>query len=134
MKKMMKKFYHLKSYQMMHRIGVTVVVAIFMAGCASTPAPIEQMAISRAAVSNASSAGGNEFAPLQLKSAMEKMDGAERAMTEKKYDQARQLAEQAQVDAQLAEATARSAKAQKAADAVQEDSRVLRQEIDRKTQ
>ncbi len=131
---MMKKFYHLKSYQMMHRIGVTVAVAIFMAGCASTPAPIEQMAISRAAVSNASSAGGNEFAPLQLKSAMEKMDGAERAMTEKKYDQARQLAEQAQVDAQLAEATARSAKAQKAADAVQEDSRVLRQEIDRKTQ
>ncbi len=130
----MKKFYHLKSYQMMHRIGVTVAVAIFMAGCASTPAPIEQMAISRAAVSNASSAGGNEFAPLQLKSAMEKMDGAERAMTEKKYDQARQLAEQAQVDAQLAEATARSAKAQKAADAVQEDSRVLRQEIDRKTQ
>jgi NADH:ubiquinone oxidoreductase subunit B-like Fe-S oxidoreductase len=134
MKKMMKKFYHLKSYQMMHRIGVTVAVAIFMAGCASTPAPIEQMAISRAAVSNASSAGGNEFAPLQLKSAMEKMDGAERAMTEKKYDQARQLAEQAQVDAQLAEATARSAKAQKAADAIQEDSRVLRQEIDRKTQ
>jgi hypothetical protein len=65
---------------------------------------------------------------------MEKMDGAERAMAEKKYDQARQLAEQAQVDAQLAEATARSAKAQKAADAVQEDSRVLRQEIDRKTQ
>ena len=130
----MKKFYHLKSYQMMHRIGVTVAVAIFMAGCASTPAPIEQMAISRAAVSNASSAGGNEFAPLQLKSAMEKMDGAERAMTEKKYDQARQLAEQAQVDAQLAEATARSAKAQKAADAIQEDSRVLRQEIDRKTQ
>lgn len=131
---MMKKFYHLKSYQMMHRIGVTVAVAIFMAGCASTPAPIEQMAISRAAVSNASSAGGNEFAPLQLKSAMEKMDGAERAMAEKKYDQARQLAEQAQFDAQLAEATARSAKAQKAADAVQEDSRVLRQEIDRKTQ
>jgi hypothetical protein len=91
------------------------------------------MAISRAAVSNASSAGGNEFAPLQLKSAMEKMDSAERAMAEKKYDQARQLAEQAQVDAQLAEATARSVKAQKAADALKEDSRVLREEIDRKT-
>ena len=135
---MMKNFYPLRPNQMMPkinlaRIGVTVAVAIFMAGCASAPAPTEQMAISRAAVSNASSAGGNEFAPLQLKSAMEKMDGAERAMAEKKYDQARQLAEQAQVDAQLAEATARSAKAQKAADAVQEDIRVLRQEIDRKT-
>jgi hypothetical protein len=33
----------------------------------------------------------------------------------------------------LATATARSVKAQKAADAVQEDSRVLRKEIDRKS-
>ena len=129
----MKNFYHLRSNQMMHRIGLTAGAAIFMAGCASTPAPTEQMAVSRVAVSNASSAGGNEFAPLQLKSAMEKMEGAERAMTEKNYVLARQLAEQAQVDAQLAGATAHSAKAKKAADALQEDSRVLRQEIDRKT-
>ena len=91
------------------------------------------MAVSKAAVSNAISAGGNEFAPLQLKSAMEKMDGAERAMGEKNYVRAKQLAEQAQVDAKLAEAAARSAKAQKAAAALQEDNRVLRQEIDRKT-
>jgi len=133
---MMKKLYHLKSYPM-HRIGVTVAVAIFMAGCASTPtipAPTEQMAVSRAAVNNASSAGGNEFAPLQLKSAMEKMDAAERAMGEKNYVRARELAEQAQVDAKLAEAAARSAKAQKAADALQEDNRVLRKELDRKAQ
>lgn len=106
---------------------------LVMAGCASTPVPTEQMAVSRTAVSNASKAGGNEFAPLQLKSAMDKMSGAERAMTEENYVRARHLAEQAQVDAQLAGAMARSAKAQKAADAVQEDSRVLREEIDRKT-
>ena len=129
---MMKKFYQLKSGQM-HKISVTVAVAIFMVGCASTPAPLEQMAVSRAAVSSASSNGGNEFAPLQLKSAMEKMDAADRAMAKKDYVRARQLAEQAQVDAQLAGAMARSAKAQKAADALQESSRVLRQEIDRKT-
>jgi len=130
----MKKIYLPKSNQMMHRIGISVAAAIFMAGCASTPAPTEQMAVSRAAVGNANSAGGNEFAPLQLKSAMEKMDAAERAMAKKDYVLARQLAEQAQVDAQLAGAMARSAKAKKAADALQEDSRVLRQEIERKTQ
>lgn len=130
---MTKKIYSLRSNQMMRMIGVTAGAAIIMAGCASTPAPTEQMAVSRVEVSNASSAGGNEYAPLQLKSAMEKMAGAERAMAEKNYDLARRLAEQAQVDAQLAGATARSAKAQKAADALQEDSRVLRQEIDRKT-
>lgn len=130
---MMKKIYPLRSNQMMRMIGVTAGAAIIMAGCASAPAPTEQMAVSRVEVSNASSAGGNEYAPLQLKSAMEKMVGAERAMAEKNYALARQLAEQAQVDAQLAGATARSAKAQKAADALQEDSRVLRQEINRKT-
>lgn len=133
---MMKKFNRLKSYQM-SRIGVVVAAAIFMAGCASTPsipAPTEQMAVSRAAVNNASSAGGNEFAPIQLKSAMEKMDAAERAMGAKDYARARLLAEEAQVDAKLAETTARSAKAQKAADALQEDNRVLRKELDRKAQ
>ncbi|HWR78164.1 MAG TPA: hypothetical protein VN283_13260 [Thiobacillus sp.] len=43
------------------------------------------------------------------------------------------LAEQAEVDAKLAAEMARSAKAQKAADALQEDIRVLRQEIDRQS-
>lgn len=92
------------------------------------------MAVSKVAVSNASSAGGNKFAPLQIKSAMDKMDGAERAMVAEDYVLARQLAEQAQVDAQLAAATARSSKAQKAANALQEDNRALRQEIDRNIQ
>jgi Domain of unknown function (DUF4398) len=130
--KIMKKFYYLRSFQMMH--GTSVAVAIFIASCAGIPAPTEQMAVSKVAVSNATSAGGNEFAPLQLKSAMEKMDSAERAMAAENYLQARQLAEQAQVDAQLAATTARSAKAQKAAGALQEDNRVLRQEINRNAQ
>jgi len=119
------------------RIGIAVAAAIFVAGCASTPsapAPTEQMAVARAAVNNASSAGGNEFAPLQLKSAMEKMDWAERAMGEKNYARAKLLAEEALVDAKLAETTARAAKAKKAADALQEDNRVLRKELDRKAQ
>ncbi len=130
----MKKMHPLRSFQMMNGIGVSVVTAIFIAGCASIPAPTEQMAVSKVAVSNASSAGGNEFAPQSLKSAMEKMDAAERAMAEKDYLRARQLAEQAQVDAQLATVTARSDKAQKAARELQEDNRVLQQEIDRKAQ
>lgn len=133
----MKNYYDLKSNQM-HKIGVIVAAAIFMAGCASTPstsalAPTEQMAVSRAALKNANSTGGNEFAPIQFKSAMEKMGAAELAMGKKNYVLARQLAEQAQVDAELAAAAARSAKARKAADAVEEDNRVLRKEINRKT-
>lgn len=130
----MKKINRLRSNRMMRSIGVSLVTAILIVGCASMPAPTEQMAVSKAAVTSASSAGGNEFAPVELKSAMEKMDAAEQAMADKDYPRARQLAEEAQVDAQLAAATARSAKAQKAARELQEDNRVLRQEIDRKAQ
>jgi hypothetical protein len=132
--KMMRNFHYLKSNQILRRIGVIVGAAILVAGCASTPPPTAQMAISKTAVSNASSAGGTEYAPLQLKSAKEKLGAAEQAMVAKNYVLARQLAEEAQVDAELAVAMARSNQAKKAADAVQEDSRALHQEIDRNAQ
>jgi len=130
----MKNFNQNKPHQAYKLVLATAATIIFIAGCANNPGPIEQMASSRAAVSSARSAGGSEYAPIQLKLAIEKMSGAEIAMTNKDYVLARQLAEQAQVDAQLADAAARSAKAQKAADAIQEDSRVLRQEIDHKAE
>lgn len=122
-----------KSNPMMHRIGVAAAAVLFMAGCASSSAPTEQMAVSRAAVSNAMSAGGNQYAPVEFRSASEKLEAAERAMAAKDYELALRLAEQAEVDATLSAEMARSAKAQKAADALQEDIRVLRQELERQT-
>ena len=61
------------------------------------------------------------------------MDGANRAMAKEDYADARWLAEQAQADARLAEKKAQSAKAQKAANVMQEDLRVLREELARKS-
>jgi hypothetical protein len=114
-------------------LGTFIAASILISGCATTPPPVELIAVSKAAVNDANLAGANELAPVQFKSAVEKMDGAEVAMAKKDYALAKQLAEQAQVDAKLAVAMARSAKAKKAADALQEDSRVLSQEIGRKT-
>ena len=108
-------------------VGTTLIAA----GCASLPAPTEQIAVSKAAVKNAISSGGNEFAPLETKSAIDKMNDAERAMAEKDYVNARRLAEQAQLDAKLAETTADYGKAQKAVNNSKESNRVLREEIDR---
>lgn len=116
----------------MHRIGVAAAGILLMAGCASTPAPTDQMAVSRAAVSNAMSVGGNQFAPVQMRSALEKMDSAERAMAGKDYELARQLAEQAETDAKLATEMTHSAKARQAAEALQEEARVLREELERR--
>lgn len=109
------------------------VTTILMTGCATTPAPTEQLAVSKAAVTSASRGGSNEFAPLELKSAMDKMEGAEKAMSVKDYPRAKQLAEQAQLDAKLAETKTNAAKAQKAVDDSLESNRVLREEIKRTT-
>jgi acyl-CoA synthetase (AMP-forming)/AMP-acid ligase II len=107
--------------------------AALMLGCASVPAPTEQIALSKAAVANAVSAGAPEFAAPDISSAQDKLARANLAMVAEDYESARWLAEHAQVDAELAAAKARSAKAQKAAFAVQEDSRVLREELNRKS-
>jgi hypothetical protein len=66
-----------------------------------------------------------------MASAREKMVRANQAMADQDYPQARELAAQAQADAKLAQGKASSAKAQTAADALQDDIRVLRDELDR---
>lgn len=119
------------------RVGVPAIVAvvtIIMAGCASIPAPTEQFAVSHAAIASATRSGGNEYAPLELKSAMEKMERAEQAMQKENYLLAGRLAEQAQLDARLAETKTDFAKTQKTVDNTQESNRVLREEIKRTTQ
>jgi hypothetical protein len=55
-------------------------------------------------------------------------------MVAKDYKRADDLANQAQVDAKLAQSKADSAKAQLAANALQEDIRVLREELNRASQ
>jgi hypothetical protein len=113
-------------------LGAIGCAAVIVAGCASVPPPTEQMAVSKSAIANAVSAGGNDYAPVEMRSAQEKLDRARRAMDKEDYESARRLAEEAQADARLAETLAHSAKARKAASVTQEDSRVLREEINRK--
>lgn len=100
-------------------------------GCASTPPPKAQLAVSKEAVANATSAGSNEFAPVDIKTAIEKLNGAERAMSDRDYERARYLAEQAQVDAKLAEAKSLTIKSQKSVSESQESIRALREEMNR---
>ena len=101
-------------------------------GCTSlkTPATAD-VSVGAAAVENAASAGGAEFAPMEMMAARDKMALANKAMAAKDYKLAIDLATQAQADAKLARSKANSAKAQTAADALQDDIRVLREELER---
>jgi len=108
-------------------------LAALMGACASTPPPTAQMAVSAAAVAHAAGAGSAELAPVEMKSARDKLDRAKVAMTAKDYELAKSLAQEAQIDAQLAEAKAHSLNATKAADEVHESGRALREEMNRKS-
>lgn len=123
----------MSSYQWYRVAGVIGFAAVLMAGCASVPKPTEQIAVSKSAVDNAVAAGGPEFAPVEMRTAQDKMERAHRAMDKEDYVNAKWLAEEAQVDARLAEKKAHSAKAQKAAVVMGDDIRVLRDEINRKS-
>jgi hypothetical protein len=112
--------------------GAIFFAAAVSAGCASAPPPTEQIAVSKSAIANAASAGGVEYAPIEMRNAQDKMDRASRAMAKEDYALARSLAEEAQADARLAEKKDESAKAQQAAVVMQENIRVLREEINRK--
>ena len=104
-----------------------------MVGCASSqkaPATAD-VAVSRAAVDNAVSAGASDLAPEEISAARAKMQRASQALAAKDYTLARDLANQAQADAKLAQSKANSAKATAASNALQEDLRVLREEVDR---
>jgi hypothetical protein len=87
--------------------------SFILAGCAGNP-PSEQYAVTQSAVNAAVTAGGTEFAPVEMKSAQDKFKQSELAMQEKKYDEARKFAEQAEWDARVAERKAQAAKAQRA--------------------
>ncbi len=108
--------------------------ALVVGGCASKGvAPVSQLATSRAAVTEAETAGAREHAPMDLLSAREKLNKAEAATRDEEYDLARRYAEQAEADARLAEARARTAKSQRAVAEVQDSIKTLREELERKS-
>lgn len=112
---------------------VAAAAVLALAGCASkekAPATAD-VAVSRNAVESAVSSGASEHAPAEMMAARDKMQRASAALAAKDYDTARDLAQQASADAKLAQSKANSAKATAAANALQEDIRVLREEVER---
>lgn len=116
------------------RFGFTVLAALtltLMACATKIAAPTQELALSRAAIEAAARAGAAELAPSELNIARQKQVMADTAMTQEQYGQALLLSNEVQVDARLAEAKARSARANRAAGEIREDGRALRQEINR---
>lgn len=109
------------------KLAAIALGGLLLTACAGNP-PTEQFAVTESAVRSAVSAGGPEYAAVEMRAAQEKWKEAELAMQKENYEQARKLAEQAEWDACVAERKAEAAKAQKAVEDAQQGIRELREE------
>lgn len=99
--------------------------------CASLPPPTQTLAQAELAVREAEQANAREHASLELYQATEKLQTARRAMANEDYVIARRLAEEALVQAQLAEQKAQTARAEQTAQELEETIAALRYQTGR---
>jgi hypothetical protein len=109
-------------------------VIVGLAACVSTPIPNEKIAVAKESVQRAEQSGAPELAPVEMAAARDKLARAEKAAADREAVPADQLAEQANVDARLAEATAQQQRAHKAAMEFDASMQALRSESMRNTQ
>lgn len=105
--------------------------ALIAGGCATAPGYELQLAAADSAVANANNVSTQRDAGAELRVATDKLAGAHQAADHRQRERALQLAQQAELDAQLAVATARSVRTLRAAEESQQAARALREELER---
>jgi hypothetical protein len=110
------------------RNGLLCFVAFGIVACASTPMPVEKLAVAKSSIERAEQAQAAQFAQVELNSARNKFAAAQAAANSSDGDVAARLADQAEVDAQLAEATARAKQQEQMVTEMESGLRDLRKE------
>ena len=102
---------------------------VALAGCATDPAPIEQMRLTEQALEQAKAVGATVEDVPELKLAEGKFRRAQGNMQDESYKHARMRAEQAELDARLAEARVLTLKSQEQLNALQSRITRLRKQL-----
>jgi len=108
---------------------MAVLAGSLLFACSSTKPPTQKLAQTQAAIKQAEQVGAQDYAPLAIRSARQKLDKAQDLVKQKKYEKAKRFADESAVDAELAESKALSEKAQKAVDELRESIKTLKEEI-----
>jgi len=100
-----------------------------LAGCANDPAPNEQLRLSEQALEQAKAVGATEQVP-EFKLAEDKLARAKSNMLGESYREARMRAEQAELDARLAEARVLNQKSEEQLQVLQSRIKRLRKQLE----
>lgn len=106
---------------------------LFILGACATKGvpPVKEIATVEKAINVARDSNAKIYAPLELRYAEEKLNQAKAAFEREEYDKARQLTEEASMDAKFAEAKALSEKEKKLVQETKDSIQILRNEIER---
>jgi hypothetical protein len=111
---------------------VAAAVGLLCVGCASrADRPDAEITRARTLIEQAEKAGAQQYAAVELDQARDKLRLATAAIEDGKNEVARDRANEAAADAELAQARARSGEAQKAATEVQQSTEALEREAGR---
>lgn len=106
-------------------IGTAAVIALVLTACASSKdAPKSELATAEDAVNRVvSTPTVATAAPIEMQSARDKLARARRAMANEDYDEARRYAEEARVDARLAESKVAADRSERALQEIRQSMR-----------
>lgn len=96
---------------MNRRLPTAAAVLVLLAACATTPPDPRLLNNAEQAVETARDAGAEEYAPLELRFAQERLEAARFQLDNNQNAPARRLADEAEIEAQLALARTRAAQA-----------------------
>ncbi|MCL4485785.1 MAG: DUF4398 domain-containing protein [Nitrospirae bacterium] len=109
---------------------IALCAAIALSSCSSSgPKPVIALSEAKTAVDQADRAGTRNYAAFDLTMAQDKLKKAEKEMKEGDYKEARYLADEAKVDAQLALAKTLKAKTKEAETQLMQSMHSLKHEI-----
>lgn len=109
---------------------VTVFSATLLTGCGSSKQPpTEKMATAESYINTARESEARDL--VELRRAEDKLSQAKTAVAEEEYEVAERLADQALIDARLAEAKAESNAARQATEDLRDSINTLRREVNR---
>ena len=110
--------------------GLVQLCAFQTGGCGAAK-PTDTLSRAENNLRAAVEARADELAPMDLQRAREKLENSKKAMDAGRHDEARRLAEGAEVEAELAEAKADAEITRQAADRLRRSIDALRQELER---
>lgn len=126
----------MKSTSQFHRArlarpAVCLIGALALGACASMPPPTARLQAANQAIVNAQQAQAGRYAPQELGEARAKLDSARAAVSQQRMRKAARLAEESQVEAELATSQSGEVKARAVNDEMRHSTRVLIEEMQR---